>query len=67
MFNNTALRPRRPQRPRNYLLEQIESMDWSQLADRSAPLPAQVDLLQLLKAFEQMYALQISDAGGFDR
>ncbi len=44
-----------------YLRERLTTLDWQQLADRTAPLPDDLQLDWLLKEFEQLYAVQYDD------
>ncbi len=44
-----------------YLKEQISNADWTSLTDRTCPLPEGIDLGQLIKEFEQLYAVQYDD------
>lgn len=61
--------PRRPgglaeqhrSRFRNHITEQIAGQDWEALADRTAPLPSDVPLDQLMSFFEAAYKVQMWD------
>jgi hypothetical protein len=44
-----------------YLQEKIRNTDWEQLADRTCPLPENLELDHLIKEFEQLYAVQYDD------
>lgn len=44
--------------PGQYLRERINGMDWAGLADRTRPLPPDLDMKHLIREFEQLYALQ---------
>ncbi len=44
-----------------YLKEQINKTDWEALTDRTCPLPEGLDLTQLIKEFEQLYAVQYDE------
>jgi hypothetical protein len=44
-----------------YLREQINNADWAQLADRTCPIPAELNIDHLIKEFEQLYAVQYDD------
>lgn len=44
-----------------YLKEQINRADWEQLADRTCPLPDGINIENLIKEFEQLYAVQYDD------
>lgn len=45
----------------NYLKEQIRKADWEGLADRTCPIPENLNIDNLIKEFEQLYALQYDD------
>ncbi len=57
---NTQTRQNRPLHG-NYLQERIRSLDWNQLADRTAPLPDDIPVEILLKEFERLYAVTYDD------
>lgn len=44
-----------------YLREKLTEMDWVGLADRTCPLPDGLQLEQLIKEFEQLYAYQYDE------
>lgn len=44
-----------------YLQEKIRNTDWEQLADRTCPLPEDLEIDHLIKEFEQLYAVQYDD------
>lgn len=44
-----------------YLREKIQNADWEQLADRTCPIPSDLNIEHLIKEFEQLYAVQYDD------
>jgi hypothetical protein len=73
MYNDRLheVAPRRPgrvsERRRDHLTETIRRLDWHALADRSAPLPADVPLERLLEFFKGCLQVQMFDRGEFDQ
>lgn len=55
-----SIRPQLYQHGR-YLREQINNADWQMLADRTCPIPENLNLDYLIKEFEQLYAVQYDD------
>lgn len=51
--------------PGKYLKEQIAGADWSMLADRTAPLPDDIDLSLLIREFTDMRVIQNFDRYGW--
>jgi len=48
----------------SYLKERMNGLSWQELADRTHPLPADLNFEFLLKEFEQLYAVQYDDRFG---
>lgn len=51
--------------PGKYLKEQIAGADWSMLADRTAPLPENIDLTLLIREFTDLRVIQNFDRYGW--
>lgn len=51
--------------PGKYLKEQIQGADWGMLADRTAPLPENIDLTLLIQEFTDLRVIQNFDRYGW--